>query len=108
MAFTIENRVGRLFEVRLEAKMTLEEVQQFRTRIWLALGGVEGRAVMVGDMLHADMFAPGVAEKIVEMLKHDNAKVERVGFILSDAAGFGRQVDRMIGDAIKAAEAAGK
>jgi hypothetical protein len=101
MPFFFENRVGRLLEVVLEAGMTLEEAQQFRTKMFLALSSLPGRGVLFGDLRRALRFAPDVRDKMLDMLRHDNPKVERTAFLMSDGP-FANQVERIVLEATPA------
>jgi hypothetical protein len=108
MDFLLENRVGRLIEARLESKMSLEDTQLFRTRMWTVLGAVAGKAVIIADLQRCELFSSEVAEKLLAMLKHDTPKVERTAFVIRGSATFAMQVDRMIAEAAQAAAAAGR
>jgi hypothetical protein len=91
----------------MEASMTLEEAQQFRTKMWLTLGGMSGRAVLIGDLFHCEMFSGEVSDKLIGMLKHDNPKVERTALLVRGGA-FAVQVERMVAEAARAASDSGK
>src|SRR5262245_24333768 len=93
--FSFENKVGRLIEIRLEGAMSEEEAQQFRTRMYLVLGSIPGRAVLVGDLQGCSMFSPEVGDKMLTMLKNDNPKVERSAFVLH-AGALALQVERIV------------
>jgi hypothetical protein len=108
MPFVCENREGRLIEVRIDSSLSVEETQKFRTRLWLILSGMEGRGIVIGDLLHAELFSPEVSEKLLEMLKHDNPKLERGAFILRASTAFTMQIERLVGEAAAAATNAGK
>jgi hypothetical protein len=95
MPFSFENAVGRLLAVRIESGMTLEEAQHFRTRMYLWLTSLPGRGVLVGDLIHAERFSPAVNDKMLEMLKTDNPKVERTAFIMSGGL-FATQVEHLV------------
>jgi hypothetical protein len=103
MPFVFENRVGRLIEVRIESIMTLDEAQQLRARMWLTLGGMRERAVLIGDLQRCELFAPDIADKMASMLKQDNPKVERSALLLRSATGLALQVERLIGEATEGA-----
>ena len=109
MAYRVENRVGRLIEVKMCSGMSLQELQQFRTDVWLALGRISGRAVFVSDSREADMFGPEVAEQLLRMFVVDNPKVERAAYILARSGGaFAAQMEHLIAEAEKIAAKAGK
>jgi hypothetical protein len=107
VAFSFENRVGRLIEVRLEGAMTDDDAQKFRTRMYLVLGNVSGRAVLLGDLQRCEMFTPEVGEKMLTMLKNDNPKVERTAFVLRGGA-LALQVERIVTEASLVAVRTGK
>jgi hypothetical protein len=107
MSFTFDHRAGRFVAVRIESHLTLEGTQQFRTKMWTTLAGLTGKAVLCGDLLHAEMFSPEVAEALLTMLRTDNPKVERTGFILGSAT-FALQIERMVADAAVAAQLRGQ
>jgi hypothetical protein len=105
--FTLENRVGRLIEVRMLERMSLDEAQQIRTKMYLLLSTMAGKVVVITDMLRADAFSSEVGDKMLEMLKHDNAKVERTAFVMREGA-FAIKIERISYDAERAAAAAGR
>jgi hypothetical protein len=105
--FVFENRVGRLVEASIASSITPEEAQQFRTRMFLTLSKITGRAVLVGDLRECETFSPEVSERLVAMLKTDNPKVERTAFIVREGT-FALQVERMVLDAARAASESGR
>lgn len=107
MPFSFENRVGRLVEVRIDGTMTEEDAQQFRTRMYLVLGKLPGRAILLGDLQRCEVFSPEVGDKMLTMLKNDNPKVERTAFVLRGGA-LGLQVERIVADAALAAVQTGR
>lgn len=96
MPFSIHNNVGRLVLSSI-GEMTLEDTQQFRTRIWALLGGFTGRVVLLTDVSRAHHFSDAVAAKITELMQVDNPKVERSAIYWGENAGpFALQVQTMI------------
>ena len=109
MPFTVERKVGRLVEGTIGATMTLEEAQAFRTRMWLAIGAVQGRVALYGDVSEATTFEPAVEQRIVEMLRLDNPKVERSAIVFGrSTSAFARQAAQMIAAANEGATQAGR
>jgi hypothetical protein len=99
MPFTLERHVGRLIEISLSGNMTLAEVQSLRTRLWNTLGAIDGRAVIWADLRSTERFTPEVADKLLEMLRVDNPKVERSAYPIGTRATFTVQVERIVADA---------
>jgi hypothetical protein len=62
------------------SSLSLLEVQSLRTRLWAALTQLPGRAVIWADLRPTNRFSPEVADKVVEMLRVDNPKVERSAY----------------------------
>jgi hypothetical protein len=108
MLWSIDNRVGRLLEIVMESRLSLDEVSQFRTRMWSVLSGIDGRAVVFADMRRSELFSPEVSDKLLVMLKNDNPKVERSAYLIHAHASFAMQLERLIRDAAHAAERDGK
>jgi hypothetical protein len=106
MAFLLENREGRLVEIRIDGRMTEEEAQQFRTRMYLVLSMIKGRAALVANLQHCEVVDANVGSKMVTMLKIDNAKVERTAFLLR-AGPLASQIHRLVAAARPDAAPAG-
>jgi hypothetical protein len=104
MRYSIENRVGRLVELRMVANVTLEEVQHFRVKVFSVLTRVPTRAVAVVDLMRAEMFSPDVAEALLVILRTDNPKIERSAYIMGARAAFTLQLERMLADAADSAK----
>jgi hypothetical protein len=105
MPFTLVNPIGRLVQVRMNGIMSLEEAQQIRTTMYLLLSRLDGKAVIFTDMLQAQQFSDEVGERLIEMMLHDNPKVERSGFLMKPGP-FALMIDRVCTDAAAAARAA--
>ena len=107
MPYTFENRVGRLIEAELASTLTPEEAQAFRTKMYLTLSRIEGRAVLLGDLRRCEMFSADVSDRLITMLKTDTPKVERTAFLVREGP-FANQVERMVAAATKAATVEGR
>jgi hypothetical protein len=99
-AWTIENNVGRLIEIRMQSLQTLAEVQQF----WRSFGEVVNQLpapsfVICTDVHQASVFPPDVADAMIAGMQRDNPRLERNGFLLGASAVFTLQVERMIREA---------
>ena len=108
MPFSIQNNVGRLVEVSI-GEMSLEDTQQFRTRIWALLAGFSGRVVLFTDVSRGKQFSPVVAGKLTELMRVDNPKLQRSAIHWGENAGpFAVQVQAMIDGANEDAVRRGK
>jgi hypothetical protein len=99
VAFTLDNRSGRFIEIRFFAALSIEDVTALRTRLWTLLSQLDGRGVIWADLRDCALFAPEVAQKLIEMLRVDNPKVERSAYLLNGKAAFALQVERIVGEA---------
>jgi hypothetical protein len=94
--FSIEDKVGRLLEIRLVAPVTLEDIEQGMARLGRIFETRRDKLVGVGDFSHATVFPPEVADKLLEALRADNPRIERSGILVSSSALFGLQLERLI------------
>jgi hypothetical protein len=99
MAITLENRSGRLIDIRFFPPLSLDEVTALRTRLWSLLSRIEGRAVIWADLRQVEIFTAEVATRLIEMLRVDNPRVERSAYLVSGRAAFTLQVERIVNEA---------
>jgi hypothetical protein len=102
--FTLENRVGRLVEICMTERMLLDEAQQIRIKMYLLLSNMSGKVIVLCDMLRSEPFGVEVGDKMLEMLKTDNPKIERTAFVMKEGV-FATQIERIAMDAERAAKA---
>jgi hypothetical protein len=107
MPFILTNPIGRLVLVHMHGLMTLDEAQQIRTSMYLLLSALPRKAIILTDMVESEQFSAEVGDRMLEMLTHDNPKVERTGFIMRKSP-FSYKVERICLDAARAAKAADK
>jgi hypothetical protein len=99
--YRVAHPIGRLVTLRLASPIDEAECERAVAEIARTLMGVSGKARICSDLTGARTFPPEVAERFVRLMKADNVKIERSGFLVSDAAGatFGLQMERMIREA---------
>ena len=85
--FTVENRVGRLIEIRIKSSFGVDDFAAFAARLGEVAGAVPGKLVGISDYRDARLLAPEVAEKMVGSLKNTNPKVERAAVLMAEKAG---------------------
>jgi hypothetical protein len=107
MPFTLANPLGRLVEIRIHGLMNLEEAQQIRIGMYLLLSALPHKAIIFTDMIETEQFSAEVGERMLEMLTHDNPKVERTGFVMRKGP-FALKIERICMDAARAAKAVDK
>ena len=97
--FSIENNAGRLIEVRIQTPMVTADIAAFAGRLRSLITASAERIVICTDLRGASVFPPDVADGFVTIMRSDNPKLERSGFLVNESALFSLQVERMIRDA---------
>lgn len=97
--YKVENRVGKLVEVRLASPLNLDEVQQFIQGMVGVMQKIDGKYVGAVDMLDAHVFPAAVADQLSQLLAGASPRVERTALLIGTSAVFGLQVERVIRDA---------
>jgi hypothetical protein len=94
--YEVRNPKGRLVTLRLASPIDEPESARAVEDIRRVLGGVSGRARICTDLSGARTFPPEVAERFVALMKVDNPKIERSGFLIGQNATFALQIERML------------
>ncbi len=94
--YTIENRVGRLIELRVESPVTYEELLQFHDTLAKACKPIRGQIVMCTDLAGATVFTQPVTQRWTAIIKQDAPIVERNAVLVGEGAVFSMQVERII------------
>src|SRR5687768_14073406 len=97
---SVENHVGRLIEVRLATPFSDEELEVCIVRIRATVVANPQKIVFAVDVAGVDVLPPETADKFLAMMRADNPKVERAGYLLPPRRAIvGLQLERMIRDA---------
>jgi hypothetical protein len=94
--YTIENRVGRLIELRVESPVTEEELHRFHDMITKVTKPIKGQLATVTDLAGATVFLHPGAARWIEIIKQENPIVERNALLVGEGAVFSMQVERII------------
>lgn len=98
--YTVHHEVGRLVEARLATLRTVDEVIEFETAMRAAFDRVHGKAIICADWRDANILAPDVADRLLELLVRGNPRLERSAVLLSgEHAAFNLQVERIVREA---------
>ena len=97
--YSVENRTGRLIEVKLASPLNLTDVHQFVEKHVAIMQHIPGRYVGVVNLLEAYVFPPEVANALSHLLSDAASHVERTALLIGESAVFGLQVERVIRDA---------
>lgn len=94
--YTIENRVGRFVELRVESPVTEEELLQFHNTLAKVCKPIGGQIVVCTDFSRATVFSQPVTQRWMSIIKQDAPMVERNGVLVGESAVFSMQVERII------------
>jgi hypothetical protein len=94
--YTIENRVGRLIELRVESPVTEEELSRFHEALAKACKPIKGQIATCTDLAGATVFLQPVAARWIEIIKQESPIVERNALLVGEGAVFSMQVERII------------
>lgn len=98
--FSVERKVGRLVEVRMEPPFPLEDVNGMIAAVRLqALASTEP-FVLCATMPRLTVLTPEATEPLLTMLRRDNPKLLRAGYLLGQRYGaLAMQIDRLVREA---------
>lgn len=98
--FHIESRVGRLIETRLEWLGSASDVLAIERALGQAFVQAGPNPIICSDWRGIDVFPPDVGDALLEVLRRDNARIERSAVLLSaGSAIFNLQVERLLREA---------
>lgn len=97
--WTIEQRVGRLIEIRVSSPIVMGDLEGFGKRLAECLARITERGqrcVACTDLSDANIFPPDVAEWFIRLMQRDNSVLERNAFLIGPSAVFALQIERML------------
>ena len=97
--YTIEHRVGRLIELRVESPVTEEELLQFNAMFEKTCKPIRGQVAVCTDFVGATVFTQPVTQAWMAIIKRDAPIVERNAVLIGEGAVFSMQVERIIRNA---------
>jgi hypothetical protein len=99
--FVAENKAGRLIATRLISPLTADEIDECITLIRRMV--LSHRSVVFCvDLQHMPVLAPDAADKFLVMMRQDNPRVERTGYLMSSRlTTTALQMERLIREANK-------
>ncbi|TMQ13926.1 MAG: hypothetical protein E6J90_27550 [Deltaproteobacteria bacterium] len=94
--YTIENRVGRFVELRVESPVTEEELLEFHEVLASVCKPIRGQIAICTDLVGATVFTQPVTQRWTEIIKQESPVVERNAVLVGEGAVFSMQVERII------------
>ncbi|HEY8207832.1 MAG TPA: hypothetical protein VIG99_10155 [Myxococcaceae bacterium] len=88
--------VGRLLEIRLAAPITMQDLQNLGQRLGGLFQQHPGKLVSIADATRAAIVPEDVANRVVEVFKADNPRIERSAILVSHSATFSLQIERLV------------
>jgi hypothetical protein len=96
---TVENRVGRLIEVRQTGKVTVEELQESFPIFQRILSSSAERFVMATDWRGMRVLDAKTSEALLGIMRAKNDRIEQQMLLMDPSAVMGLQVRRLFKDA---------
>jgi hypothetical protein len=96
---TVENRVGRLVELRAESPLTYEELLPFHDMLAKVAKPIGGQIVICTDFLGARVFPQNVTQRWTAIIRQESPIVDRNGVLVGEGAVFSMQIERIIREA---------
>lgn len=93
---TVENRVGRLVEIRIATPTSAAELQQFQADHAAAVARVDGGFVAAVDLRGAHVFQQEIAGGFIQIMSSSNPRLVRSAFLMGRGAVFSLQAERAI------------
>ena len=94
--YTIDNRVGRLVELRVESPVTEEELTHFHDTLAKVCKPIQGQIAICTDLAGATVFTQPVTQRWTAIIKQESPIVERNAVLVGEGAVFSMQVERII------------
>jgi hypothetical protein len=94
--YTIENRVGRLVELRVESPVTFEELGEFHDTFAKVCKPLVGQVAVCTDFTGATVFSQEVTQRWTSIIKQDAPIVQRNAVLVGEGAVFSMQIERII------------
>lgn len=94
--FTVENRVGKLLEVRYSSPTNFEEARDLQMNVASCLAKLPGNVITCADFRGMTVVAPELGDLFVGMLRKDNNKIARNGYLINGSAILGLQLERVL------------
>lgn len=99
--FLAENKVGRLIATRLISPLTADEVDECIGVVRRMVLG-QRSVVFCVDLQYMPVLAPEAADKFLVMMRQDNPRVERTGYLMASRLSTpALQMERLIREANK-------
>jgi hypothetical protein len=96
--YSIENRVGKLVEVRIWSPVSMEEATRWGREHEAVVGSIVGHYVCFVDVVEATVFPQDVVEAYISTMKNE-PRLLRTATLLGSSPTLGLQIQRMLREA---------
>jgi hypothetical protein len=96
--FTVERRVGRLIEVRVQSMRTRTDAELFAQAVRTSVFRTAAiRAILCADLRAVPIFPPPVVNELISLFSGMSAHVDRAGLLIAPSnATFSMQMERIV------------
>jgi len=97
--WSLERSIGRLIVARVASPIKLDDVTKMALRMGVLAAEVPDKILLCTDLTEAVTFPPDVADVFLTIMRKDNPKMLRSGFLCTANATFSLQLERMCREA---------
>jgi hypothetical protein len=85
--------------MRITSPFPIGELTEFVSQVTAKLRHSNDRLICCTDLRATRILSPDVSDRLTDMMRSDNPKVERNAIIVGEGAVFGMQIERMLREA---------
>jgi hypothetical protein len=98
--FTVERRIGRLVEVRVQSIRTPVDADLFTREVTASVSRTSTRSILCADHRSVPIYPPFVVSKLIVLFATINSHLDRAGLLIAPSnATFAMQMDRILREA---------
>src|SRR5262245_3631351 len=99
MSWSLERTMGRVILAKVASPIKLDDVMKMAMRMGALAAETPDRILLCTDLSEAVTFTPDVADVFLTIMRKDNPKILRSGFLCTANATFSLQLERMVREA---------
>ncbi|MCC6554525.1 MAG: hypothetical protein IT372_16220 [Polyangiaceae bacterium] len=98
--FTVERRVGRLVEVRVQSIRTRADAELFMREVMACVSRTPTRSILCADHRSVPIYPRDVVNQLIALFASVNPHVDRAGILIAPSnATFSMQIERILREA---------
>jgi hypothetical protein len=94
--YSVRISVGRVLELTVASPFESTDFRPFQTLVRDAIQSAPSKVIACSDLRRATVFTQDIVTGMVDLMRSDNPKIERSGFLIAGSAVFTMQMERII------------